>query len=221
MHQHQTTLRDRIISLLPYLALFLLGCALIVARVWATGKPDFLFLGWNLILAAIPLAASSALRGADRAGLSWRWMAPAALLWILFLPNAPYILTDMIHLRERAGVPMWYDLILLLTCAAAGVAFTYRSLLDVETVMARRIGHARAIALSVAALFLSGFGIYLGRFARLNSWDVVTEPVLVVRTIVEPVVDPLAHPRTWAVTMLFGMLLVIGYAMVRPRRSSS
>jgi uncharacterized membrane protein len=86
--------------------------------------------------------------------------------------------------------------------------------------MARRIGHARAIALSVAALFLCGFGIYLGRFARLNSWDVVTEPILVVRTIVDRVVDPLAHPRTWGVTLLFGLLLAIGYAMVRPRRSS-
>ena len=212
------SLRQELVRLAPYVALLLLSSALIAFRIHWTGFITYLFLAWNLVLAAVPLGASTALRVGDRLGARPLFLLPLLGLWLLFLPNAPYILTDLLHLREKPPVPVWYDLGLLLACAGTGLAFAYRSLLDVEAVLERWVGRPVALALSVLALFLSGFGIYLGRFLRLNSWEAITDPVGVLGLIADRVIDPLAHPRTWGVTVLFGLLLSLGYAAVRPRR---
>ena len=96
-------------------------------------------------------------------------VGPALALWVLCFPNAPYLLTDLVHLGERPPVPLWYDLGLLLACAGTGLALGYRSLLDVEACVAGWTGRVRARALAVGTLFLSGFGVYLGRFDRLTA----------------------------------------------------
>jgi len=209
-------LRREVVRVLPYALPLLLCAALIAARVLYTGTVTFAFLSWNLFLAALPLAASAWLRASERSGVRRAWQAPMLALWLLFLPNAPYMLTDLLHLRERAPVPMWYDLALLLACAGTALALGYRSLLDVEGVVARWTGPRAARALAVGVLFLSGFGIYLGRFLRLNSWEAVTDPLRVVALVADRFVDPAAHPRTWGVTLLFGTLLWLGYAALRP-----
>jgi len=203
------------LRLSPYLALLLFSGTLIAFRIERTHSPIFFFLIWNLFLAAIPLGASSLLRACDRLRLPRLWLLPLLGLWLLFLPNAPYILTDLIHLHERPPVPMWYDLGLLLTCAGTGLALGYRSVLDVEEVIARWLGRWAGFATCGFALFASGFGIYLGRYLRLNSWEVVTEPSLVFGIIFERLVHPFTHPQTWGVTILFGVPLILGYAAIR------
>lgn len=203
------------LRLAPYAALLGFSAALIAVRIERTHTAVYFFLAWNLTLAAIPLGVSSALRAAER--LRWPRLSLLPLLgvWLLFLPNAPYILTDLIHLRERPPVPMWYDLGLLLTCAGTGLALGYRSVLDVEEVVARWLGRGLGIATCSAALFLSGLGIYLGRFLRLNSWEVITDPMMVLAILFDRLVHPLAHLKTWGVTVLFGLPLVLGYAAIR------
>ena len=214
------SLRRELARLAPYVALLLLSSALIAFRIHRTDSITYLFLAWNLFLAAVPLCASTALRLGDRLGAPPLFLLPLLGLWLLFLPNAPYILTDLLHLREKPPVPVWYDLGLLLTCAGTGLAFAYRSLIDVEAILSRWLGRSAALALSVLMLFLSGFGIYLGRFLRLNSWEALTDPIGVFGLVTERLLDPLAHPRTWGVTVLFGLLLSLGYAVVRPRRGA-
>ena len=204
-----------IFRLAPYAALLAFSATLIAVRVERTHTGVYFFLAWNLTLAAIPLGVSSVLRAGERLKLPRLFLLPLVGIWLLFLPNAPYILTDLIHLRERPPVPMWYDLGLLLTCAGTGLALGYRSVLDVEEVIARWLGRWLGFATCSFALFLSGFGIYLGRFLRLNSWEALTEPTRVYGILFDRLAHPLVHLQTWGVTVLFGLPLVLGYAAIR------
>ena len=112
-----------------FLALVLWCLVLLWVRTLLAGSAMYLFLLWNLFLAAIPLLASGRLMRERRPewALSLRdglWLG----VWLLFLPNAPYLLTDFVHLRHRPPVPFWYDLAVILSCAGTGLVFPYASL---------------------------------------------------------------------------------------------
>jgi uncharacterized membrane protein len=185
---------------------------LIAVRVLRTGSPHFLFLIWNLFLACVPLASSRALALARRRGLS-PWTQGALLgLWLLFLPNAPYVVTDLVHLSARSGVVFWYDLGMLLSCAATGLIVGYLSVRDVQQVVEDASGRAAGWLVAGGALMLSGFGVYLGRVMRWNSWDVVMDPVGFFGSVADVIANARLHPHAWAVTLLFGTGLTLGYA---------
>ena len=185
--------------------------ALLATRVGYTGHLTFVFLGWNLFLALVPLAASAAMTRLDKRRAS-RWVLLAVgAVWLLFLPNAPYILTDLFHFRARPPVPTWFDLALLLSFAGTGLLAGYLSLAEVHRVLAGRTGPRVAWAGAVGVLFLSAFGIYLGRYLRYNSWEILTSPRRLLADTLAPVLDPFGHPLAVAVTVVFGGLLTLGY----------
>ncbi len=134
--------------------------------------------------------------------------------WLLFLPNAPYILTDLLHLKARDPIPLWYDLLMLLSFGLNGLFLGYFSLIQMESVLQRYIPRLTA-GFSFLVLFLSAYGIYLGRFLRLNSWDVLAQPRDTAYNVLVPFVHPFDHPRMWAMTLILGFMLWIGYRMVR------
>jgi uncharacterized membrane protein len=174
----------------------------------------FVFLLWNLFLAAIPFGLTLLLDMVPPATRR-RLLLPVGMLWLLFFPNAPYILTDLFHLHERAEVPLWYDLALILSCAWNGLMLGYASLLDMQRFVHERLGWLGGWAFATLALGLSGFGVYLGRFLRWNSWDIVTNPLHLAYDIADRLLHPLAHRGTWGVTLLYGTFLLLGYATVR------
>lgn len=196
-------------------ALWLWCTVLLALRVARSGTPSYLFLCWNLFLAWIPWWAGQAFQASSRrrasTALQLAWLA----LWLLFLPNAPYILTDLLHLKPRPPVPLWFDLALLLSYAGTGLLLGYVSLLDVQSVLEERFGPAAGWIAATASLFLSGFGIYLGRFRRWNSWQAVTEPVEILRDISDRLLDPTSHPHPVTVTLVFGGGLFLSYAALR------
>jgi uncharacterized membrane protein len=91
----------------------------------------------------------------------------------------------------------------------------YASLLDMHTLVQRRLGIGAGWAFVTVALLLSSFGIYLGRYLRFNSWDVLANPLTLFYDILHRLINPLSHPRTWGVTVVFGVFLLIGYGTVR------
>ena len=190
-------------------ALLLAWCAaLLGVRVWRAGSLMYLFLAWNLFLAAIPALAASRLA---RETASWRqagWLA----LWLAFLPNAPYLVTDFVHLRARPPVPLWFDIALLVSCASTGLLLGYASVADVQRFIARRYGETMAWLCAASALVLSGAGIYLGRFLRWNSWDILANPIAIVLSI---------RPRVVSVTLVYGLGLLVGYLAFRTLSVSS
>lgn len=187
------------------------------ARVWYSGEVLFGFLMWNLWLAAVPWLCAAALERhlARASGASLiAWMLGA--MWLLFLPNAPYVLTDFVHLRARPPVPLWYDVLMLGAAALTGLLAGAFSLAQIEWCVARSAGPRVGRAVVAAALPSSGFGIYLGRFERFNSWDALLHPTRVLRGVIA---EPSA--RSLVVTVVSAALFAVAYlAIASPLPSS-
>ena len=210
----QPQLRQRLNLLLVLGASLALSVLLIAGRVFFTHKLWFVFLLWNLFLALIPFGLSTML-GLTAGRLKARVLLPVGVAWLLFFPNAPYILTDLFHLEPRPGVPYWYDLALILSCAWNGLMLAYASLTDMQQLVTRRLGWWAGWGFAALALLLSSFGIYLGRYLRFNSWDILTNPITLFYDIMSRFLHPTAHSGTWGVTLLYGVFLLLGYATVR------
>jgi uncharacterized membrane protein len=196
-------------------SILLFWCASMIAvRIERTGSGYYRFLLGNLFLAFVPLFLSTGLRLADRLQLNWTIKIGIFSLWLLFLPNAPYILTDILHLTRASQAPPWYDLALLLSCSGTGLLMGYLSLIDVQGIVERSFSSLVGWIFAVVSLVLSGFGIYLGRFLRWNSWDVLTSPTLVFQ-LLNGLAHPFANARPLSVTFIFGMILSLPYISVR------
>lgn len=172
----------------------LLAAGLQNVRAERTGAPVFAFLFWNLFLAWVPYLLAVALVGLDRVRAPGWLLAVPGIVWLLFLPNAPYILTDFIHLGEIPGAPLWFDALLIGTFAATGLMLGLASLYLVHSVVAARLGQAAGWTFAIGSLLLSSIGVYLGRFPRFNSWDVLANPDGLVQVALHWLSDPLAHP---------------------------
>ncbi|HUK64259.1 MAG TPA: DUF1361 domain-containing protein, partial [Dongiaceae bacterium] len=115
----------------------------------------------------------------------------------------------------------WYDIALQYSFAFTGVVLGYASVADLQALTTRYRGAAAGWGLALAALFLAGVGIYLGRFVRWNSWDALVHPHRVLRHVAIDSLDPSDHPRPIGVTVVYGIGLVVGYVVLRrlvPRR---
>ncbi|MEM7104533.1 MAG: DUF1361 domain-containing protein [Bacteroidota bacterium] len=206
-----------IMMLSTLLCMVLLGMRLVYSE-----KLTFIFLVWNLFLAWIPFALALNLERIT----SWfnSRVITAFLLgsWLLFFPNAPYIITDLIHLKMRAPIPLWYDLMLIITFAWTGLMLGYLSLYEVQKFIRRRAGKRKSWIFSGFALLLCSFGIYLGRFLRFNSWDILFDP----SGLLQQALDSVFQLHTIVVTGLITAFLVIGYFSMfmmvsEPARSSN
>lgn len=205
-------------KLLAIIGLFALSIAfslsLLEARMWYANTTQYSFLRWNLFLAFIPFAISTFLLLAKHFVPSFIFISFAAV-WLLFFPNAPYILTDLFHLRAKHGVPLWFDLALILSFAWNGLLLGFVSLADMQKEVRRRFGRFSAWFFVLSSLFLSGFGIYLGRYLRWNSWDILANPTALALDILDRLINPLAHPATWGVTIVFSVFLTLCYLMIK------
>lgn len=168
-----------------------------VFRCFYSGSNVFLFLNWNLFLAFIPWACSSIIILYPR--LQEKKLIAIALLciWLLFFPNAPYILTDLFHLKLQLNMPVWFDLALIISYAWTGLLLGFMSLADIEGLLKRFLAPKQTIFFSTLLLFLGSFGIYLGRYLRWNSWDIINEPLKLLYDIGDRFINPFNHPRTW------------------------
>ena len=172
----------------------------------------YLNLAWNLCLAWLPYGFSlwSVWLDQRHPGQWWRWLIPG-ILWLLFFPNAPYILTDFFHLEVRPYLPLWFDIGLLAAFSWSGFFLGIVSLrlmhILVENVAGRLIGWIFA----VVALGLSGLGLYLGRFSRWNSWDLLTQPDQILKEVWDKMLNPTRNPGFYGFTLMFTALLLVSY----------
>lgn len=184
----QSPIRQLLMTLFALVLTSGLGVALLAARAMVTQRLDYGFLFWNLILAWAPLGFA----GIAALLYLWRgWKSPiflgCAVLWLLFLPNAPYIVTDFIHLRPRPPVPLWLDIFLVMSFAGVGLLLGFISMNVMHRIAAHAFGWKAGWAFTASILALCGFGLYLGRFIRLNSWEPILSPIYLIGKVLDSI----------------------------------
>lgn len=184
---------------------------LVFFRVQRTGSEYFLFMIWNLFLACVPLFASRLLQIAHAKRIPDVVQIGLVAVWLVFLPNAPYVITDLIHLEPGPTRLYWFDLAMLLSCGAVGILLGYSSMFDVHRIVDERFGRRMGWVVASATLLLSGFGIYLGRVLRWNSWDVLTNPRQLFGSITSTFFNSADYAQIWAVSAFAGGALLLGY----------
>jgi uncharacterized membrane protein len=152
-------------------------------------RGTYLFLLWNLVLAWVPALV------AETASFVWAWRGrPAALflgfLWLAFFPNAPYVITDLVHLHAANDVPLWFDASLLFAAGWTGLLLGIHSLETMQRIVAKEFGSLTSTAFALTALGLASIGVQLGRFERWNSWDVLSQPAAIGWDLMEAFTDP-------------------------------
>jgi uncharacterized membrane protein len=186
---------------------------MVAVRVAVTRTDAYLNLPWNLFLAWIPFGVALLVYDRARRGTSALPLLGLAGVWLLFFPNAPYLVTDLKYLRVIHNAPVWFDVVLLGAAAAVGLALGFLSLYLIHTVAERRFGAVWAWIGVWAMLLLGSVGVFLGRFLRFNSWDVFTDPKPIFSALTKGLSDPFDYPEVLAVTVVFSGFLVGSYAV--------
>jgi uncharacterized membrane protein len=196
------------------LVVSLAATGLLAFRTWTSDSFEYDFMLWNLALAWAPLGLALLTLFARARGWPFGTKAALALLWLLFLPNAPYLVTDLVHLRDSwAAAPLWFDALMFSVFGLAGLLLGYASLYVMEGMVEERFGETGERMWLGAVFLLSSMGIYLGRALRLNSWDAVTHPRMVTGIFVGRARDPFGNPELIVVVVVMTTLLAAGYAL--------
>jgi uncharacterized membrane protein len=198
--------------------LSLLGASLVsvgtlAVRIHETGSYHYSFLLWNLFLAWVPLIAASAAFVLARRGAA-ALAGVLIVVWLLFFPNAPYMLTDFVHLGGRGPSPLWYDALMLSSFAWTALMLGFLSLYLIQAIVAPRASAAWGWVVVVGALSLASFGVYIGRFAGFNSWDAVIRPRYVLSVIGRETNSPVHDPKMLAALLALTAALFVGYLLV-------
>ena len=147
--------------------------------------------------------------------IEWYKQVFVFFAWFLFFPNALYIVTDLIHLNTATIVPKWYDAVLLFSSSILGLIMALVSLLRLERFLIYKFNNSTVNVMMMAILFFGSFGVYLGRFLRWNSWDIISNPSSLVFSVAQRLLFPVAHLKTWGITLLLTTLFYLLYLTIK------
>lgn len=203
---------------------FIASCSfsfiLLCTRVIATGYVTYVFLLWNLFLAFIPYTISNWLYNNIRVIENKPRLIAAITVWLLFIPNSFYILTDLFHLEHIASAPKWFDLLLLLSFAWNGLLFGIVSLRKMELILYTVSGRRVSLIIVFTVMWLNAFGIYIGRFLRYNSWDVITQPFSLFSELFEIILHPFKNKMEWGMIFCYAVFMTLLYITVKKMADS-
>ncbi len=191
------------------------GVLMFVARVFIFGDLDLWYLNWNLLLAAVPLLSSWTLVGRLKRS---RWSDTPnlilTLLWLGFLPNSFYIITDFIHLLEIDQRTLLFDIVMIMFFTIAGLMMGYASVLAIHRQLRQRQPQKQA-NLAIGFVFvLCSFAIYLGRYMRWNTWDILVNPAGLLFDVSDSIVNPRRGSPVIMTTILFFVFITVFYLAV-------
>lgn len=193
----------------------MLSITLLLIRIAATGSLRFGFLPWNLFLAWLPVVFALGLRLnlEKKRWLSWQNLGLTAL-WLGFLPNSFYLMSDMIHIQSSGETSVLYDSAMLLSFVFNGLILGYISTYILHLQLLKRLQTWKANTV-VGLVFLScGFAIYLGRYLRWNTWDIVLNPAGILFDLSERFLNPFLHTQTFTVTLTYTVIIAATYAVI-------
>jgi len=186
---------------------------LLAARMVYSGSFHYLFLVWNIFIAWIPFVISSLFKKMTEKS-KWKQVL-VFCCWLVFFPNALYIVTDLIHLQIESIVPKWFDAVLLFSSSVVGLMMAFASLYRVEKYLHKTVNKKWHSPLIMAILFLGSFGVYLGRFLRWNSWDILSNPFQLLLSISHRIIYPVDYLNTWGITIIFTTFFYLLYVSIK------
>ena len=200
----------RTVILSPLFIAFLTAMIVVVRalRTYAEVGPHYAFVGFNLFLAWIPLVLAYGLSYSARSKLTWIALPPLAVLWIIFLPNAPYLVTDLVHLDEGVNA---VNVLLLSLLAITGVLLGVKSLKLVQGAVEELFGRTAGWRFVQGIAVLTAVGIYLGRVLRWNSWTVIHHPEVMIDAVVRSPDDPRRLVLALGATVVFTIGFLVAY----------
>lgn len=201
--------RGLVLAALGVVTLICLGMEFV--REYGYGAFGYRFLLWNLVLAWVPLLAALEVYDGYRRRASWLRLAPWAAVWLVFLPNAPYLVTDFVHLSQQPHTPLWFDGMLFAAFGATGLLLGFASLYLVHAVVRHHISGLTGWGFVVASLALTSAGVCLGRFLRWNSVDVLLRPGARLAQLLAKASDPAALAHGAVLTAGLTGLLAAAY----------
>jgi uncharacterized membrane protein len=191
----------------------LFSVGLVLFRIMYTGHVLFAFLIWNLFLAFVPYVISRQITNTLITS-KWKFIL-CAFIWLLFIPNAFYIITDLFHLDMNEMVPLWYDLALLLSFAWSGILFGILSVRQMEKLFEKYFNRRLDLFFILPVMALNGLGVYIGRYLRFNSWDVITNPLQLIQDIIYLFIHPLRNRFDWSMIVCYTILLTLIYCTIK------
>jgi uncharacterized membrane protein len=184
---------------------------LLIIRIVVSHRLSYIFLAWNLLLAYVPLMIANWLNRHEAVIQKKIMLVLTISMWLLFLPNSFYILTDLFHLHTSDGNRPWFDLTLILSFAWNGILFGIISIWKMEIMLKRTKGRLASAVLIFTVMWLNAFGVYIGRFLRFNSWDVIFNPFPLFTEVVDMIINPYDYKTAWAISLCFACFISILY----------
>lgn len=195
-----------------FLSLFCL--LLVTIRVFKTEQLSFIFMFWNLFLAFIPFAISNYILKLKQE-ISHFKLITFMGIWLLFLPNAPYMITDLFHLHHRVVLPIWFDLILILMFAITGLYLFFISINQTIAVVKSQFPKLHNPIFLILLFMIVSYGVYIGRFLRLNSWDIIN-PLGLIKTCMNAILNLPTLKDMCCFTLVFSIFLGFIFIITKP-----
>ncbi len=201
--------------IISIICLCLLSVFLLVIRIIASDSTRYIFLLWNLILAAIPVLIAYVLTQRVRqfGWIKWQQIV-LTILFLGFLPNSFYLVTDLVHLRETYEASLIYDVVLLVSFMWSGLVLGYCAVYLVHIELKRRMSENQALGLAMLLLLAVSFAIYLGRYTRWNTWDLLMQPAGLLFDVSDRFINPAVHSDTYSTTGIIFLLLASLYFVI-------
>ena len=188
---------------------------LLILRMVLTSSQRYSFLIWNLLLSIVPLIFAYRLNYSLKTS-SWKnWPNIFySIVWLAFLPNSFYMITDLIHIQSTGDINILFDAILVLDFVIAGLIFGFLSLLIIHKNLEKKIAHQYAHLLVFSIILISSFAIYLGRYLRWNSWDIATNPAGLIYDVTNKFINPFSNIQTFGITLTIFIFLTSVYFFI-------
>ncbi len=188
---------------------------MLAIRIFYTNRLTFLSLEWNLFLAFIPYFITQWLNNRHRVIKSKWKFAGIFFVWLAFIPNSFYIITDLFHLQENNNAPLWFDLLLILSFAWNGLLAGILSVRSMEKIIQGLWGNRHELIFLYPVMWLNALGIYIGRYMRYNSWDILTNPFRLMMDIFDLTSHPIIYKDAWSMIFFYSIFITLLYLAIK------
>jgi uncharacterized membrane protein len=193
----------------------LFSCLMVAIRIFMTGDRTYRFMLWNLFLAIIPYVLTEWLASGNRFAKDKLKLLALLFIWLLFIPNSFYILTDLFHLDKFDSAPKWFDLLLIFSFAWNGIILGILSIRKVEVLLEPISGRRFSLFVVFIVMFLNAFGIYIGRYLRFNSWDIIAQPFTLFGEMCHVIFHPLQNKMEWGMITVYAVFMTMLYITIQ------